>query len=91
MTDQEAEILVRLMPPKGERAVFKALREIGGTKGSTHSVTAMRMRLKGWIERERRGGGSVRPAYAFKITDAGRQALHNHLLPAIERRRKTVR
>lgn len=79
MTLQESEILTRLLPLRGAEPTFKLMRECGGSRGSTHSVTATRMDEKGWVERERLPGPTLRPRFGYRITPAGRQALANHM------------
>lgn len=88
MTGSEAAILTALEPGEALVPEWKTLKQIGGRKGSTHSIIATRMRLKGWVDRENRGGGDLRPAYHYRITPKGRQALSNHLVTLPARRDK---
>lgn len=87
MSPKEAAILTCLVKADGKTRSWHNLRELGAQRGSHHTVTAARMVQKGWVARESRGKGAVRPAWAYMITAAGQQALYNHFLPAIEKRR----
>jgi hypothetical protein len=90
MTEAEATILTLLLPPRDAGAAFHPPREFGAERGSHHAVTASRMVAKGWVVRQRCGGGEARPAWAYKVTPGGQQALYNHYLPKIEARRQRI-
>lgn len=87
MTENEVAILTKLVALDAGTRAWHRVHDLGGIKGSHHTVTASRMVQKHWIARQRRGGGEKRPAWAYMITAAGEQALYNHFLPKIEARR----
>ena len=49
--------------------------DLGGASGSHHSNTLKRLTEIGLVEQVNSGLGSRRPAYAYLITDAGREAI----------------
>lgn len=79
MTDNELTLLEALWG-RVERAEDEWARpmDVGGTTGSYHGTYLARMTEKGWVERKRRDGAAVgRGSFLYRITAAGRDALHN--------------
>jgi DNA-binding MarR family transcriptional regulator len=78
MTETEANVLITLSPPAGDDPKPFHLRALGGRRGSSLSVQVSRMVEKGWVARQRIGGGFARSVFSYQITPAGAQALANH-------------
>jgi len=52
--------------------------DIGGGGNSHHTTTLAKMLPFGWVERRNTGFGQTRPAWRYRITAKGREALANH-------------